>query len=136
MANLSKKSKERDIFKEIELKIMLINERIKNHQRSIEKAKRMSGWQGPADVSGIDYSREPGNSVHISFAEGLRMIEQDTERIKKLKEERTDLKKSMKRIKKIYESLDGDEEQVYYLRIIRKMTQEEAADKMGCIFSA
>ena len=123
MAKPGKKSKERDIFKEIELKIMLINEQIKNHQRSIEKAKKMSGWQGPAGVSGIDYSREPGNSVHISFAEGLRMIEQDTERIRKLKEERADLKKSMKRIKKIYESLDGDEERVYYLRVIRKMTQ-------------
>ena len=131
MAKPGKKSKERDIFKEIELKIMLINEQIKNHQRSIEKAKKMSGWQGPAGVSGIDYSREPGNSVHISFAEGLRMIEQDTERIRKLKEERADLKKSMKRIKKIYESLDGNEERVYYLRVIRKMTQEEAADEMG-----
>ena len=131
MAKPGKKSKERDIFKEIELKIMLINEQIKNHQRSIEKAKKMSGWQGPAGVSGIDYSREPGNSVHISFAEGLRMIEQDTERIRKLKEERADLKKSMKRIKKIYESLDGDEERVYYLRVIRKMTQEAAADEAG-----
>lgn len=131
MANLSKKSKERDIFKEIELKIMLINEQIKNHQRSIEKAKRMSGWKAPVGVNGIDYSREPGNSVRISFAEGLRMIDQDTERIQRLKEERADLKKSMKRIKKIYASLDGEEEQVYYLRIIRKMTQEEAADEMG-----
>ena len=45
MAKPGKKSKERDIFKEIELKIMLINEQIKNHQRSIEKAKKMSGWQ-------------------------------------------------------------------------------------------
>jgi predicted DNA-binding protein (UPF0251 family) len=125
------KKRERDIFKEMELKIMLINEQIKNHQRSIEKAKKMSGWYGPAGISGIDYSREQGNSTHISFAEGLRMIEQDTERICKLKEERTELRKRMKRIKKIYESLDGIEEQVYYLRIIRKMTQEEAADEMG-----
>ena len=48
---------------------MLINERIKNHEKSIEKAKRMSGWNGPAGVSGIDYSREPVAGVHISFAE-------------------------------------------------------------------
>ena len=85
MAKPGKTSKERDIFNEIELKIMLINEQIKNHQRSIEKAKKMSGWQGPSGVNGIDYSREPGNSVHISFAEGLRMIEQDTARINLLK---------------------------------------------------
>ena len=131
MAKPGKTSRERNIFTEIDLKIMLINEQIKNHQRSIEKAKKMSGWQGPAGVSGINYYREPGNSIHISFAEGLRMIEHDTERIEKLKEERADLKKSKKRIKKIYESLIGNEERVYYLRVIRKMTQEEAADEMG-----
>lgn len=131
MANLSKKSKERDIFKEIELKIMLINEQIKNHQRSIEKAKKMSGWEVPCGVNGVDYSREPGNSVHISFAEGLRMIEQDTVRINLLKKERSELRQSKKRIKKIYESLDGNEERVFYLRVIRKLTQGEAADEMG-----
>lgn len=131
MAKPGKISKERDIFNEIELKIILINEQIKNHQRSIEKAKKMSGWQGPSGVNGIDYSREPGNSVHISFAEGLRMIEQDTARINLLKKERSELRQSKKRIKKIYESLDGNEERVFYLRVIRKLTQEEAADEMG-----
>lgn len=131
MAKPGIKSKERDIFNEIELKIMLINEQIRNHQRSIEKAKKMSGWAPPSGLNGVDYSREPGNSVRISFAEGLRMIEQDTARINRLKMERSELRKSKKRIKRIYESLDGNEEQVYYLRVIRKMTQEEAADEMG-----
>lgn len=125
------RTRKKDIFTEIDLKIMLINEQIKNHRRSIEKAKKMSGWQGPAVVGGIDYSNEPGNSAHISFAEGLRLIEQDAERIRELKEERAELRKSMEHIKKIYKSLDGNEAQVYYLRIIQKMTQKEAADAMG-----
>ena len=134
MAKPGKKTTERNIFTEIELKIMLINERIKNHEKSIEKAKRMSGWNGPAGVSGIDYSREPVAGVHISFAEGLRMIELDETRIRELKAERADLRRQKKRIEKIYESLDGLdglEAQVYYLRIICKMTQEAAADEAG-----
>ena len=36
-------NREKNLFDEIDLKIMLINEQIKNHQRSIEKAKKMSG---------------------------------------------------------------------------------------------
>lgn len=131
MAKPGKKTTERNIFTEIELKIMLINERIKNHEKSIEKAKRMSGWNGPAGVSGIDYSREPVAGVHISFAEGLRMIELDETRIRELKAEKADLRRQKKRIEKIYESLDGAEAQVYYLRVIRKMTQEAAADEAG-----
>lgn len=131
MAKPDKINRERDIFNEIDLKIMLINERIRNHQKSIEKAKKMCGWKGPAGVNGIDYSRNPGYSAHISFAEGLRMIEQDQERIRELEEERKELRKSKKRIKRIYESLAGDESQVYYYRIIREMTQAAAAEEMS-----
>lgn len=131
MPKQTKRTKERNVFTEIDLKIMLVNEQIKNHQRSIEKAKKMSGWNGPAGVSGIDYSREPVNSVHISFAEGLRMIQLDEERIVQLKKERAELRRSKKRIEKIYESLAGQEAQIYYLRVIRKMTQEAAAEESG-----
>lgn len=131
MAKPFKFNREKNLFDEIDLKIMLINEQIKNHQRSIEKAKKMSGWNGPAGVSGIDYSREPVNSVHISFAEGLRMIQLDEERIVQLKKERAELRRSKKRIEKIYKSLAGQEAQIYYLRVIRKMTQEAAAEEIG-----
>lgn len=131
MAKPGKKTTERNIFNEIELKIMLINERIKNHEKSIEKAKKMSGWQGPAGVGGIDYSREPVAGVHFSFAEGLRMIELDETRIRELKAERAELRRSRKRMEKIYKSLSGLDSQVYCYRIIRKMTQAAAAVEIG-----
>lgn len=131
MEKPGKKSRERNIFTEIDLKIMLVNEQIKNHQRSIEKAKKMSGWHGPAGVDGIDYSREPGSGVRISFAEGLRMVEIDEMRIRELVQERTRLRRSRKRIEKIYESLSGMEAEVYYFRVIRKMTQADAASEIA-----
>lgn len=131
MAKPVKNVKERNLFDEIDLKIMLINEQIKNHRRSIEKAKRECGWNGPSDVSGIDYSKESSKGVHIAFIDGLRMIELDERRIRELEEERKELRKSRKRIKRIYESLVGYESQVYYYRIIRKMTQAAAADEMS-----
>ena len=131
MAKPNKLSKERDIFNEIELKVMLINEQIENHQKSIATIKKMSGWRGPVEVSGIDNTKEQEKMFHNSFGEGLRMIQRDAEQIARLKTELSKLYQSKKRIKKIYETLGGNEEQVYYWRIIRKLTQEETADKMG-----
>lgn len=131
MAKPGKKPKERNIFTEIDLKIMLVNERIKNHKKSIEKAKRMSGWQGPAGAGGMDYSRGPGSGIRISFEEGLRMIELDEMRIRDLAQEREELRRSRKRIEKIYESLSGTESRVYYFRVIRKMTQAAAAAEIS-----
>lgn len=123
-------NKERNLFEEIDLKIMLINERIKNHRRSIEKAKKDCGWYGPSGVGGVDYSKEPTKSVHISFIDGLRMIELDESRIRDLEEERKELRRSKRRIKRIYGSLAGTEAQIYYWRIIQGLTQAAAAEKI------
>lgn len=131
MAKPVKKQRERNIFEEIDFKIELIGERICNHEESIEKAKRMSGWNGPRGLSGIDYTRQPGGGVHISFAEVFQMIQHDQEQIAKLKEERKELRKSQKRIKRIYGSLSGVEADVYYARVILMLTQEAAADRIG-----
>lgn len=42
-----------------------------------------------------------------------------------------ELRRSKKRIEKIYESLSGLDSQIYYSRIIRKMTQAAAAAEIG-----
>lgn len=122
---------ERNLFTDIDFKIMLINEQIKNHKKSIEKAKKQGGWNGPAGVNGIDYSREPSQSVRISFIDSLRFIEHDEQKIKELKEERRELRRSRKRIEKIYRSLTGYEAQIFNYRVIHKITQEEAAEMMA-----
>lgn len=122
---------ERNIFTEIDLQIMLCNERIKNHKRSIEKIKKMCGWNGPSNVGGIDYSKESSPSTRISFIEGLEMIQKDESKIQTLLEERKDLRRSKKRIEKIYSSLAGYEAKIYYNRIILKLTQSQTADIIG-----
>lgn len=130
-ANPPNTKNERNILNDIELEIMLCNERIKNHKLSIQKAKKMCGWYGPNGVGGIDYSRESTPGVHISFAEGLEMINRDEERIRSLTEERKDLRRRKRKIERIYASLTGYEAQVYYNRIILKMTQAATAEAMS-----
>ena len=122
---------ERNFFKDIDLQIMLCSEQIKNHRRSIEKTKKACGWYGPSGVGGIDYSKECFPTNHISFAEALEMIDRDQKKIAELEEERRELRRSKKRVEKIYSKLTGYEEQVYYNRIILKMTQAASAEKMS-----
>jgi DNA-binding transcriptional MerR regulator len=122
---------ERNLFTELDLRIMLCNEKIKNHRRSIEKTKRMCGWNGPSSMGGIDYSKETSHSTHISFMDGLNMIQKDEANIRAIAEERKELRRSKKRVEKIYSSLTGYEEKIYYHRIILKETQQDTADKIG-----
>lgn len=95
---------ERNLFRDIDLQIMLCNERIKNHRRSIDKIKKMCGWNGPSGVGGIDYSKESSPSTHISFLEGLELIQRDEANIRTLTEERKELRRSKKaRAKDLFE---------------------------------
>ena len=131
MAKLDKKERKKNVFEVIDFEIELINEQIRNHEKSIEKARAMADLRGPSGVSGVDYAREPGGSVHISCAEAFRMISHDQEHVARLKERRKHLRKDRKRIKRIYKSLSGVEAEVYYTRVILRMTQEDAADTVG-----
>lgn len=131
MAKLDRNERKKNVFEVIDFEIELINEQIRNHGKSIEKARAMADLRGPSGVSGIDYARDPGGSVHISFAEANRLISHDEERIAKLKDKRRRLRKDRKRIKRIHESLSGVEADVYYTRVILRMTQEDAADMVG-----
>lgn len=121
---------ERNLFKDIDLQIMLCTEKIKNHRRSIDKIKKMSGWNGPSGVGGIDYSKESSPGTRISFLEGLELIQRDEENIKRLTEERKELRRSKRRVEKIYASLTGYEEKIYYNRVILRLTQQKTAENI------
>jgi hypothetical protein len=91
----------------------------------------MCGWNGPSGVGGIDYSKESSPGTHISFLEGLELIQRDEANIQTLTEERKELRRSKKRVQKIYSSLTGYEEKIYYNRVILKETQQRTAEKIG-----
>lgn len=121
---------ERNILKDIELQIMLCNESIRTHKKSIEKVKRACGWNGPQPIGGIDYSKQSSHSSPIAFIEGYEIIQKDERKIEELKEERRELHATKRRIEKIYASLSDDEAQIYYKRIICKKTQAQAAHEL------
>ena len=84
------------------------------------KSEKKCGWYGPSGVGGIDYSKESFPSTHISFAEGLEMIDRDTEKINQLTEERKDLRRTMRRVKKSTPDFPEWKHKVYYCRVIQK----------------
>lgn len=121
---------ERNILKDIELQIMLCNESIRTHRKSIDKVKKACGWNGPQPVGGIDYSRQSSHSSPIAFIEGYEIIQKDERKIEELKEERRELHATKRRIERIYASLSADEAQIYYKRVICKKTQAQTAREL------
>ena len=121
---------ERNILKDIELQIMLCNESIRTHKRSIEKVKRACGWNGPQEIGGIDYSKQSSHSTPIAFMEGYEIIQRDERKIEELKEERRELHATKRRIERIYASLSEDEAQIYFKRFICKKTQAQTAHEL------
>ena len=65
------------------------------------------------------------------YLEGLELIQRDEANIRTLTEERKELRQSKKRVQKIYSSLTGYEEKIYYNRVILKETQQRTAEKIG-----
>lgn len=121
-----------DSLNEITLQIFLINDKIREQKKMISNTKKMCGLYGPSEVGAIDYSSEKSQCTHISFADGIRLIEQYENNLMHLKDERAALQKRRRKINKIYDTLEDREAQIYNLRVIKKMTQEETANKL-CI---
>lgn len=123
------------IFKDIEFQILLRKIDIKNLEKSIDKAFKLAGVDGPKgnDNMGVDYSRVISTTpaAHIGLDDVIRLTSRDSKQIQKLQKEISDLKRKKKSLIKMIKSLDGIEEKIFYQRVIMKETQESAAEKIG-----
>ena len=95
----------------------------------LTRSKKCVG--GMALLAVVELTKESSPSTHISFLEGLELIQRDEANIRTLTEERKELRRSKKRVQKIYSSLTGYEEKIYYNRVILKETQQRTAEKIG-----
>lgn len=126
------KFEEGKVFKEIDYQILVCKERIRNHEASILKAKKMAGLFGPASIGGLDYSKGPSTQLaHIGLDDAARMIDKDNERIDEQKKLLKVLRTRKRSLIKALQILSGTEHQIFYQRFIMKKTQQEAADEIG-----
>lgn len=87
---------------------------------------------GPRDISGIDYSREPGgHTVHISMDRILDRIGRIEQRLEIEKEILTQKKETKASIDEKLQQLTGLDAKVVRMREIEDMSLKEIAEKLG-----
>ena len=121
------------LLKEIDFQILMCREKIRNHEKSIAKVKKMAGMNGPSGVHGMNYSAQPGGGgMHgMAFPDALGAISCDLARIEHEKELIKSLQRRRRSLIKAARYLDGIEQQVFVYRVLYAMTQDAAAEKIG-----
>lgn len=120
-------------MKDLEKQKEIAKEYIDMYNDEIKYAKRIYKQNGPAEVTGIDYSspRIQGGNVQLDYGEYLVMI-RHAENNRYLHEERLAYLESVeKKIKDKLSKLEGLDYQVVYMRDIENKRLKEIADELG-----
>lgn len=120
------------LIKEIDFQILMRKEKIKNHEKSIAKIKRMAGMNGPSGIGSVDLSGMPkAGFSHMDFPDAIALIAKDEEYIEQEKAAIKALRKRKRNLIKAVEILDGTEQNIFIYRVLYGMTQDAAAEAIG-----
>ncbi len=120
------------LIKDIDFQILMSKEKIRNHKKSIEKVKRMSGMYGPSGVGGIRYSDMPKSGFsHMEFPDAVHAIAKDKEYIELELATIKSLRRRRCNLLRAAEALEGLEQLIFIYRVIFSMTQYKAAETIG-----
>lgn len=117
----------KDLCREIEI-LELRAESIESEIKQLRKIM----LQGPKDITGIDYSREPGGSiVHMPLDRLIDRLDRLEKTISTLKDTLEQKKRYKGKIENVLKKFDGVNHKVMYLRIVEGKKQREIADILG-----
>ncbi len=120
------------LLKEIDFQILMSKEKIRNHEKSIAKIKRMAGMNGPSGIGSIDFSGMPkAGFSHMDFPNAIALIAKDEEYIEQEKAAIKTLRKRKRNLLKAVDILDGIEKNIFIYRVLYGMTQDVAAEAIG-----
>lgn len=120
------------LIKDIDFQILICKEKIKNHQESIKKIKKMSGMNGPLGIGVIDYSGMPrAGFSHMDFPDALTSIAKAEEAIEKERESIRSLRRRKRNLVNTAERMEGVEQSIFVYRVIYGMTQDATAEAIG-----
>lgn len=120
------------LIKDIDFQILMCKEKIRNHRKSIEKIKRMSGMYGPSCIGGIRYSDMPKSGFsHMDFPDAVQAIAKDEEYIERELATIKSLRRRRCNLLRAASALEGLEQLIFIYRIIFSMTQYKAAKTIG-----
>lgn len=120
------------LIKEIDFQILMCKEKIRNHEKSIAKIKRMAGMNGPSGIGSASLSGMPGAGFsHMDFPDAVALIAKDEEYIQHEKAAIKALRKRKRNLVNAVKALDGMEKDIFIYRVLYGFTQDAAAEAVG-----
>ena len=120
------------LIKEIDFQVLMCKEKIRNHEKSIAKIRRMAGMDGPSGIGAVDLSGMPkAGFSHMDFPDAIALIAKDEGYIEQEKAAIKALRKRRRNLVKAAEILDGMEQSIFVYRVLYGMTQDAAAESIG-----
>ena len=128
--NIEEQFERSNVIRDLDNQIMILKIEIKNLDRSINKAFNLAEIWGPKNHLTVDYTRvAPLNrQPHIGLDDAIRLSTGDSKQINRLEAEIRRIRDRKKQIKKLYDSFEGIEQQIFFHRVLMNETQEEAAE--------
>lgn len=118
-------------YNDICAKIAALEIWIDSLQRDIKYYTKLLNSGAPKDISGINYDGMPkGSRNDTSLDRILEAIHKAESHLYLAEEELKNKKKLKQSIEEVLSSMEGIEYQVFYYRVIKGMTQEEAAEEL------
>ena len=118
----------KDLCEEIEI----WKERIKAYKVEIEALKKLAKFEGPSDISAIDYTRPSvSTSGQLGFEDALIRIQKIESHIELHKDTIERLERSKENLEERIEQLEGLDKRVIYKRDVEGKKLYEIADELG-----
>ena len=118
----------KDLCEEIEI----WKERIKAYKVEIEALKKLAKFEGPSDISAIDYTRPSvSTSGQLGFEDALIRIQKIESHIELHKDTIERLERSKENLEERIEQLEGLDKRVIYKRDVEEKKLYEIADELG-----
>ncbi len=120
------------LIKEIDFQILMCREKIRSHERSIEKIKRMADIKGPSGIKAVDLSGMPKTRFsRMEFPDAVALIVKDEGYIAQERMTIKSLRRRRRNLIRAAEMLEGIEQGIFVCRVLYGMTQEVAAETIG-----
>lgn len=128
--NIEEQFERSNVIRDLDNQIMIRKLEIQNLNKTINKAFNLAEIWGPKNHLTVDYSWvAPSNKQpHLGLDDAIRLSTGDTKQIHRLEGEIRRIRDRKKQIKKLYDSFEGIEQQIFLHRVLMNETQEEAAE--------
>lgn len=118
-------------LEDLKIRRDVIDNFIQQYEQEKEKLKKM-GCEGPIELKGNNIAKESVQATtKLNYYDALQRIWKIEYHLELLHNEKKTINNRINEIEEKLKNLDGIEEQIYYYRQVKGLSQIETAEKLG-----